>query len=242
MTSTRTVSLSHRQSDQTRRMRFTLRSALWLSAAASLCAIQCELYSQNPKPLTPAQWKAEIVKKNIFKPARTLPAMMPRTSSGLSNIEVGPQKLSRPFVLIGVVRPSSDVPSALLLFDDPKEYRIVYVDDEIETIKVLGIEPTYLRCDYVGNEVRISVSESSDDALKRLRGMGTGGKYTLVGTAVLPGETYARFFIPGESRYRKVTIGDMIGSDRVVSIESGKVHLVNPDGYAITVETSSAPN
>jgi len=238
----RTEPLSIRQAENVRCMGYSFRTALWLSAVGVLCVIRCEVFSQSPKPLTPAQWKAEIVKKNIFKPARTFPAMMPRPSSGLSSAEVGPQKLTRPFVVIGVIRPSDDLPSALLLFDNPKEYRIVYVEDEIETIKVLGIEPTYLRCDYAGHEVRISVAESSDDALKRLRGMGSGGKYILMGTTVLPGETYARFSIPGESRYRKVTVGDMIGSDRVVRIESGKVHLVNPDGYAITVETSSAPN
>ncbi|MCH9023244.1 MAG: hypothetical protein IID32_10850, partial [Planctomycetes bacterium] len=45
-----------------------------------------------------------------------------------------------------------------------------------------------------------------------------------------------------ESRCREVSVGDMIGSDRVVRIEPGKVSLVNQDGYAITVETSSAPN
>ncbi len=235
-------SLSRRKSDKGPRCGFSFRTAVWMSAVGGLCLIRLDVYSESSKPLTPAQWKTEIVKKNIFKPARTLTTLMPHTSPGPLVLEVGPKMLTRPFVVIGLVHPGGDLPSALLLFDDPKEYRIVYVEDEIETIMVLGIEPTYLRCDYAGHVVRISVAESSDDALKRLRGMGSGGKYTLVGTTILSGETYARFFIPGESRYREVAVGDMIGSDRVVRIEPGKVSLVNQDGYAITVETSSAPN
>ncbi len=174
-----------------------------------------------------------IVAKNIFKPARV-------TSSGqkwpkaIVVPELGPQSLNRPFTVIGIDHTEKDS-RVHLLFNNPTERRVVIVGDEIETVVLKEIHSTYVICVYDGQEVRVDVGETSDDALNHIKGFNDFSDF--VGTTTVGDESYATFIING--RYRRVGVGDWLGDYEVMKIDEGKLWLKLVDEPPFVIEASS---
>ena len=182
-----------------------------------------------------AALKKAIIAKNVFRPARVAPRL---NGSGLElpAQDLGPQRLVRRFKVMAFDRTAAG-PQAYVHFENPAQDRKVTVGDVIETIRIVDIQPPYLRCDYAGREVRIAVGESSDDAWTRLQGFGS--TYQLKGTTIGPEGTYAYFYFPSEGVYRWVEEGDVLGRARVQKIKREEVNLKHEDGYDITVKTTT---
>ena len=200
------------------------------------------LAAEQPKPetLTAEQMRQEIVKKNIFLPAR-IPEFSNVSSASYDIVSEEPilRPLDRPFRVRGF-RLTDERAEAFLHFADHSEDRTVVAGDEIETVKVLKVEPPYLICDYSGREVRIAGGEGSRDAYLRLKGFGSDCH--LIGTTVLLEGSFAQFYFPGEGIYRRVEEGDVLGNATVKKIEWGQVIVELTDGTLVPLKTTAAAN
>ncbi len=174
--------------------------------------------------------KKSIIKKNIFKPALfTAPPVQPNPET-TSPPDPGPMPLNRPFKVIAFDQ-TDDGRHAYLQFDNPSDLRAVKVGDIIETIRILEINPPFIRCQYDQYEVRIDAGESSNEALAHIRGFGRD--YELVGTTVLDEMAFAHILI--QNRLRRVEIGDKLGDAIIIDIQPGKFKLRYDDGFEIEI-------
>ncbi len=185
--------------------------------------------------------KQMILEKNVFSPARKVSRVNVPLSNPTPPVqELLPRRLKRPFTVKGITQ-VDETSSAYIYMENPSEYRTVKAGELIETVKILAIEQNSLTCDYAGRKVKIAVNENSDDALQRMLGSTGVSQYYLIGTTVGPEDSFALFSFPGEERPRKMHVNEMLGTSRVISIEAGKVTLLDADGFKITVEPGPPP-
>jgi hypothetical protein len=180
--------------------------------------------------------KADIIAKNIFRPAKTLPLPRKPDPAETTFIDPGPKPLKRPFTVLGF-RVTEEQIWADLAFKDPDRVDKFKVGDMIEnTVTILAIEPTYMRCNYAGLEVRIGQGETSDNALDRLLGQ-MSSDYVLLGTGPAPsgGEYIAYILIRGAEKYLVFEEGETLGEATIIKIEPGKVKLLDPDGTEVNL-------
>ena len=209
-----------------------------MALAAVLMAVGSVNGEVEKKPAF-RQMKASIVKKNIFEPALTAPAGLPGDVEEPMLRELGPRRLQRPFRVIAFDSKGGEV-QARLRFDNPPGDGVVKEGDALESIVILKISPPYMWVNYAGQEVRIAVDETSNDAYDRLRRT-RGSDYKLLGTTIGPEGSFARFSFPG-GREHLVEEGEVLGNSRVIKISWGEVELQSLDGgEPFTVKTSTSP-
>lgn len=181
--------------------------------------------------------KRAILEKNIFRPARRRTAVQPVQTAVPPLSDLVPKPLKRPFLLLGI-RQTAEEAVASVYFESPApEIRPVRVGDDIETIRILAIESSYLLCDYSGSQVRIGVGQTSSDALRSLRGYGV--EYELLGTTVDQTGAFASIKLRGEDSPIRVEVGDLLGDEQVVDISPGKLYLRDEDGTVRFIEPTS---
>jgi len=187
---------------------------------------------EKDKQPTIEETKKAIVQKNIFRPGRMLPFYVREVKPEILPSKKGPTKLDRPFKVIAseVIK---DVPYVYLQFQNPLEVRPVTVGEVIQfTVKILEINPTYIRVKYDGKKVRIDVGVTSDDALERLKGYGEAA-YTFKGITVTDEGAFALFQIKGRSRPVRVEVGDWLGNDQIINIKPDVVTVKLASGEEI---------
>ena len=180
-----------------------------------------------------AALKSAILQKDIFSPAKV--ASVPvSVEVNEPEVDSGPKALKRPFRVIGI-QSTAEGRLVDLYFENPPEVAQKKVGEVIEkTVTILAIEPTFLRCEYAGLEVRIEQGETSNDALERLRGL-EESKYELIGTTLKDGGFVADIYLPRQNRTRRIEVGEILGEATVMKIEKGRVTLIDPEGNQITI-------
>ncbi|MBI9017877.1 MAG: hypothetical protein JEZ07_11525 [Phycisphaerae bacterium] len=179
------------------------------------------------------EMKEALVAKNMFEPKKK-PQVSIMDKSDTNKKEDERNKLNRPFKLVGFSGTDKQK-VAHLLFENPSERRSVKVGELIEIVEIKEIHNTYIRCLYGKEAVRIDVGETSDDALKRLKGYGVD--YELTAISVSNKEAFALVLIDG--RRWRVEVGDRLSDTTVVKIETGKVILRYDDGFEIAIEPTA---
>ncbi|MCP4711696.1 MAG: hypothetical protein GY869_24010 [Planctomycetes bacterium] len=181
--------------------------------------------------LSREEYKIAIITKNIFHPAKSITSL---DSGEIAASSLGPEPLRNPFKLQGIQEKDQGM-RANLWFEKPtprgEEVAVGHVIEEILTI--LAIEPTFIRCNFSGSEVRISVNESSTDAWMRLSSNRIN--YILLGTVQTDTGYVAHIKVIGEDAYRTVEYGDELGDATVITIEEGYVLLIDGDGNEIPI-------
>ncbi len=174
--------------------------------------------------------KKALVEKNMFDP-RNKPQLTTETRVEEPRKSEDSGHLNRPFRL-SAISETTNGPVAHLLFENPSERRSVKIGELIEIVEIREIQRTYIRCLYGKEMVRIDVGETSNDALRRLRGY--GNDYELTAITVSNTEAFGHILVEG--RRWRVEVGDRLGNTTVVKIETGKVILRYDDGFEIAIE------
>ena len=188
----------------------------------------------HPSPIE--KLKADITAKNIFCPGKTSPLSSTPDPVETTIIDMTPKWLKKPFTVLGF-RITEGQRWVDLAFKDPDRVDKFTIGDVIENIiTILDIEPTYMRCEYVGREVRIGQGETSDDALARLLGK-MSSDYVLLGTGPAPSGTgyVAYILIRGKEKYLVFEEGETLGQAKIIKIEPGKVRLLDHDGAEVNL-------
>ena len=176
--------------------------------------------------------KIAIITKNIFRPAKSITTLAP-----VENVtpSLGPEPLRNPFKLLGIRETEQGMRADIWFKNPTPRYEEVAVNHVIEeVVTILAIEPTFIRCNFFGSEVRISVNESSTDAWMRLSSSNMIN-YILLGTVQTDTGYEAHIKVIGEDAYRTVEVGDMLGDATVIIIEEGSVLLIDSDGNEISI-------
>ena len=182
--------------------------------------------------LSQEEYKIAIITKNIFRPAKPITTSGPEENITSS---LGPEPLRNPFKLLGI-RETEQGMRADIWFENPtpRVQEVAVADVIEEVVTILAIEPTFIRCNFFGSEVRISVNESSTDAWMRLSSSNMIN-YILLGTVETDTGYLAHIKVIGEDAYRTVEVGDMLGDATVIIIEEGYVLLIDSDGNEISI-------
>ena len=189
---------------------------------------------KKPKKLTVDQMKKIIKDKNIFKPAKAPPPSVNPDPGDIRVAPFGPKPLKNPFTIFGI-RAGAEEICAYLLFKDPERLEKVTAGQVFEnTLKIVAIELSFLRCEYAGREVRIYQNESTNDALTRLRGFDSS--YIVLGTRASEDTYVAEVLILRDNTVKTIEEGDRLGDATVIGIEEGRLQMRSDDGTEFYIE------